>query len=970
MYWVFFNNIGIKGVLILKVIIAITISLRCSDMKFLSLPSIILFFVPSFACGAVDMFGMAGTPEEMGTIWGELNAGIVVSDMNSMYLQPAYAAGISNQTLIDRSALFVQIAAQKAPHWLEEGRAIARAAGVNEDLYLAFIDGHVRNRFLYADPAAAAASSSCDEIIECTSYTVSRSHAKDGAIFFHKTRDNVDRPQMTPMLMTAQEGINKFLTVTDGGVITCSMIVNDKGLCGSCDYPADKKPESTNLVPPAAPIQNRGAMGGAILRHIAERASTSMEALGIIQEFVANGWYGGGSVGGNHWLFVDRNGVALEVSNNSGHVIYQVHNEDVFTTNYVNRPAFEALRNADEVDFEMFRNASRQSPIYNAQSIAGMTVEVDPDYPELLTCAWFSLPARHVAYPVFMGQNAVPMPLADGSAYASGKSTTYQPELWKAMERTMHAEKELLRQVVVDNINAGTPIPQLDKLLEDWSRTQATAIIGQSTGFVRNYYSTEPAGIRIANSAYTINTQEMDAAFAGFFYSTPGQSNTSTLVKAGPKTFTLIGDHDYSRRSEDDVPFSLRVEGGLYKVIGALNIESGDFSLSGGRVEARSVASAGQTWNVALTPDYAVAGQDILVHTSGTADITNASLNISLANGYTPTSETHFTLLKADAIQGAAAGGQLFGYADGEEWLVDNARFRIEFLDEGSSDSIRLTARSAITLGLVDNGCPAAGFRSYTLTATGPGITTLAKFIIDGELHQVFHGGEPSEWLNDGSALYSDACDSHVIFGNLRIPDLNGAGTEKVTKETITGGGESGMGTLNNFDEASNSYDAYMRLNPNVDDPDETVELMQLVVENGKGFSIDLDLLSTHNHDENSGGMTVKTNKLSLSLTSARGPGDANRDGFIDENDASILAQHWQQTGDWDAGDFNGDGVVNDIDAALLAANWTGSPSASVPEPGRFLLCFPMLLAAVVIHAANHRESFTIYYKYFNRYFN
>ncbi len=248
--------------------------------------AVVLLILPSVACGAVDMFSMAGTPEEMGTIWGELKGSIVASDMNAIYLQPAYAAGISDETLIERSALFVQIAEQIAPHWLDEGRAIAQAAGVDEDLYLAFIDGHVRNRFLYADPPSGTAASGSD-IIDCTSYTVSRSHAKDNAIFFHKTRDNVDRPQMTPMLITAQEDLNKFITVTDGGVITCSMIVNDKGLAGSCDYPG-------GIQPPPAPDQYRGSMGGAILRHIAERASTSMEALGIIQQFVNNGWYGGG----------------------------------------------------------------------------------------------------------------------------------------------------------------------------------------------------------------------------------------------------------------------------------------------------------------------------------------------------------------------------------------------------------------------------------------------------------------------------------------------------------------------------------------------------------------------------------------------------------------------------------------------------------------------------------------------------
>ena len=75
-------------------------------------------------------------------------------------------------------------------------------------------------------------------------------------------------------------------------------------------------------------------------------------------------------------------------------------------------------------------------------------------------------------------------------------------------------------------------------------------------------------------------------------------------------------------------------------------------------------------------------------------------------------------------------------------------------------------------------------------------------------------------------------------------------------------------------------------------------------------------------------------------------PGDANRDGFVDELDAAVLAQHWLQSGNWHSGDFNGDLLVNDLDATLLAANWTGSPSASVPEPGTLVLLAGMLLLA------------------------
>ena len=75
-------------------------------------------------------------------------------------------------------------------------------------------------------------------------------------------------------------------------------------------------------------------------------------------------------------------------------------------------------------------------------------------------------------------------------------------------------------------------------------------------------------------------------------------------------------------------------------------------------------------------------------------------------------------------------------------------------------------------------------------------------------------------------------------------------------------------------------------------------------------------------------------------------PGDANRDGIVDGEDATILATNWQTlTGaTWGMGDFNDDGAVNDFDATILAANWQTSAAAAVPEPGSLAL----LLAGLV----------------------
>src|SRR5262245_58918166 len=89
-----------------------------------------------------------GTPEQIGSAWGKVNKDRILEDVQSSYLKKADKAGISQQVLIERSAAYVRIAKEIAPHWLEEARATAREIGVDEELYQAFIDGHSRNRFL------------------------------------------------------------------------------------------------------------------------------------------------------------------------------------------------------------------------------------------------------------------------------------------------------------------------------------------------------------------------------------------------------------------------------------------------------------------------------------------------------------------------------------------------------------------------------------------------------------------------------------------------------------------------------------------------------------------------------------------------------------------------------------------------------------------------------------------------------
>jgi len=73
-------------------------------------------------------------------------------------------------------------------------------------------------------------------------------------------------------------------------------------------------------------------------------------------------------------------------------------------------------------------------------------------------------------------------------------------------------------------------------------------------------------------------------------------------------------------------------------------------------------------------------------------------------------------------------------------------------------------------------------------------------------------------------------------------------------------------------------------------------------------------------------------------------PGDANGNGFVDDDDLAVLLSNWEADPGtittWTLGDFTADTDVDDDDLAVLLGNWTGPPpgGAAVPEPATLAL--------------------------------
>jgi hypothetical protein len=220
-------------------------------------------------------------------------------------------------------------------------------------------------------------------------------------------------------------------------------------------------------------------MNGLMLRYIAEKAADCEEALEIIERFVENRWYAGGKPG-TRWTLVDRHGTLLDAAHSSdqGSLTHRYRTGKSHVTVTRGGTADKMLEDLDEpIRFTAFRNVSRKPEARIDQgraSIAGMTIRIHPEHPEVLTSAWFSFPAVSLAFPMYMGGTATPLPLMDGSIYDLCAGMPQDYEAWQRMEEALHQDSLQLEAKVAALLAEGSR-EQARQLIDAWTQVRAAA---------------------------------------------------------------------------------------------------------------------------------------------------------------------------------------------------------------------------------------------------------------------------------------------------------------------------------------------------------------------------------------------------------------------------------------------------------------------------------------------------------------
>lgn len=342
--------------------------------------------------GNTLLIGLSGTPAEVGRAFGKANASDIRAEVGKFF-----GDGSRRDAQLRATEHYRNLVRQHAPHWLDEAAALAAAAGVGTEEYLAYQGAKYRgiNRG------------------DCFTYFAAPRHTIGGVTLFHKNRDNRNRPQAAYVkdVKTSGRRVFRFAATGDTSDMGTMMGVNEKGLACAADTGArDPNPRF------------KGMMNPDTMRLVLEQAENVNQAHEMLKQHNADKIYAGGKIATN-WMFADATGQALRV--------VQFHESLVPTPD---RNGLHVMRDNDargrlvtkelsdlmgKVSARTMNRLSRTAPVLHKTNISAMTAEIPRERPDLFTCAHFAAfhAGRTIYVPVYLGATATPRPLVDGTIY-------------------------------------------------------------------------------------------------------------------------------------------------------------------------------------------------------------------------------------------------------------------------------------------------------------------------------------------------------------------------------------------------------------------------------------------------------------------------------------------------------------------------------------------------------------------------
>ncbi|MFO7945436.1 MAG: hypothetical protein R6V19_01280 [Armatimonadota bacterium] len=384
-----------------------------------------------------------GAPEDVGAAYGALNAESIHEHLDA-FVDTCDEKGLDRAAIIEKSARGMEIIREKAPYWELEQRAVAEAAGIDPAMYGAFAIGKYRG--LFFGP-------------ECTSYAAAGSWVPYDGAAFHKSRDNKLRTQCCFVRKIVDDTHKPYgwCGTSDTSDMTTMTFVNERGLAGASDQGGRLED-----------FKGEGLMNTFGLRYFAETCSTCADVQEALRHWHERGYYAGGAIR-THWLFADAQGHILRVVHENQRIEFQPAHDNIV----VNKER-EGLReflqeNRGRLDATELTAASRLESVSMESTISALSVDLKPEAPEWLTCAWFSLgrPTQAPYVPVFMASNHVPRALMDGTMYRLSIDAPAATELLRDLEADWYERvsdcQDQIRQEIDDD-NCGE-IPYITEAL-------------------------------------------------------------------------------------------------------------------------------------------------------------------------------------------------------------------------------------------------------------------------------------------------------------------------------------------------------------------------------------------------------------------------------------------------------------------------------------------------------------------------